>query len=95
MASFPLPGPGAFTSINGFVVSIYGIFPYPSSLTIVSTSVGYPFLIVWIYVLIPIRFNFFINLSTDIWLLYKVTTTLFTENPIFFDLLINFIISLS
>ena len=42
VASFPLPGPGAVTTTIGFVVSIYGFLPYPSSLTIVSTSVGYP-----------------------------------------------------
>ena len=40
--NLPLFGPGAVTTTIGLVVSIYGFAPYPSSLTIVSTSDGYP-----------------------------------------------------
>ena len=49
VASFPLQGPGAATTTKGLVVFIYEFAPYPSSLTIVFTSVGYPFVNVWIY----------------------------------------------
>ena len=95
VASFPLPGPGAFTKISFFVVSMYGLAPYPSSLTIVSISVGYPLVNVWIYVFIPFLFNFLINLSAPIWFLYRVITTELTLNPNFLDVFIIFISSLS
>ena len=55
--SFPLFGPGAVTTTIGFVVSIYGLAPYPSSLTIVSTSLGYPFVGACLYTFIPLRSN--------------------------------------
>ena len=59
---------------------MYGFAPYPSSLTIVSTSDGYPLVGACLYTFIPRRSNLFINTVVAGCPSYLVITTLFTSN---------------
>ena len=84
VASLPLPPPGPVTTIKGFVTSMYGFAPYPSSLTIVSTSVGYPFVNRCLYVRIPLCSSLLMNLLTaGDSSSYRVTTTLLISRSYF------------
>ena len=83
VANLPLPPPGAVITTKGLVTSIYGFAPYPSSLTIVSTSVGYPFVKKCLYTLIPLRSNLLINISTAGDSSYLVTTHCLLRDCIF------------